>query len=102
MSNDLPDMHRSSREMARVLTTYMDDPRKVRSAILIEFERSPSLCEIQRLRKDHLAGGRRKRRLAPACPHDGYWPSEASERAAAANQIFLERLRWAYPERFVA
>lgn len=97
---DLPETHRSSAAMARVLATYMDDPLAIRSAILTNFDRSPSLYEIRKLRADHLEGRGRRRQQQAICPHDGYWPAEASERAAAVNETFLRRLRRAYPARF--
>lgn len=77
--------------MARVLVSYMDNADAVRSRILENFDKSPAVVTIERLRREYLA--------APTQPeeahfkaHEGYYPAEASEAAARASAIFLHRL----------
>lgn len=90
MSADLPDSHASGHAMARVLVTYLDDERVVRSAILSNFARSPSLGEIKLMRYQFL---HRKRPIdAPFKAHEGYYAGDASEKAARTSARFLAAL----------
>jgi hypothetical protein len=98
MSSDLPETgFTSSIEMARVLSTYMDDANAIRSRILEDFDRAPAHRTIEYMRAEHL---RPKAVEPPFKPHEGYYPDEVSNDAAAASKLFLYRLRRAYPERF--
>ena len=90
MAADLPDSHSSSHAMARVLVTYLDDERVVRSAILSNFSRSPSLGEIRLMRYQFLH--RRRPAEEPFKAHEGYYPADASEKAARTSAHFLARL----------
>lgn len=103
MSADLPDMRPdSSAAMARMLVQTMHCDRAVFSRIKEDFDHPPCLRTIKRIRAEHLAGPKRKRRELPSTPSDGYWPTEESERAELVSAAFLRRLRKAYPERFAA
>lgn len=102
MSSDLPDFrYENSEAMARVLVTYMADPRAVLSAIKSEFHRGLSLGTIRRLREEHLRD-LEKPAQQHFKAHEGYYPAEVSRSAAAANDAFLHRLRRFHPERFAA
>lgn len=101
VSADLPETHRSSAAMARVLTQYLDCPFTVQQRIREDFDQAPSIDTIRRMRAQHLAGPKRQRCSEPFKPHDGYHPSDASDQAAANNAVFLRQLRRAYPQRFV-
>lgn len=92
MASDLPSSgYPSSMAMAKVLVQYMDCPRRVRSAILGEFQTSPSLPTIERLRAEYLAPkqddiGQR------TWPIDAYYPHEEGDRLAEISKRFLMRL----------
>ena len=93
MASDLPEHgHTSSLAMAKVLVTYMTDDRAIYRAIKSEFRYGLALGTIRAIRADH----QRKLRRDPEEPfklHEGYWPADASERAAATSARFLEALK---------
>jgi hypothetical protein len=93
MASDLPDIegYRSSTDMARVLSSYMDDADKIRARILEDFDRAPSSITIDRMRRDHLAS-LKPAPEAPHKPHEGYYPADVSESAAAASKRFIQAL----------
>ncbi len=92
----LPDTYQSSRHMARVLTSYIDCPHRVRREIVTMFPSTPLCVEtIRKIRAGHLA----RRTTAPDKPsfkpHEGHYPAEVSRLAEDANARFVERLRQA-------
>lgn len=102
MASDLPETHRSSFAMARVLTSYMDCPYAVQRRIREDFTTYPNIEVIRGLRQRHLEGPARRRKIEASKPHDGYYPADASDGLTKTNAAFLGLLRNAYPERFGA
>ncbi len=105
-ASDLPEpRHEDGLAMARTLVTYISDPIRVRQIIQAEFGdwggRTLSLVTIDRLREEHLQS-KRKAPERPFRAHEGYHPTDAYDRAAYANERFLERLQREHPERFAA
>ena len=91
MASDIPATGFSaSIDMARVLVTYIDCPRRVRSAILGEFNTSPDVTTIERLRREHL---NQKPAAEPIRHNDAYYPHEAASRFDETNRRFLMRLQ---------
>jgi len=78
-----------SAEMARVLVTYIDCPRRVRHAILGEFNSAPSITTIENMRKAHLAP---QADPEPIRHNDGYYPGDAVDELEQINAAFLRRL----------
>jgi hypothetical protein len=77
--------------MARVLVQYIDDPVRVRSAILSEFNSAPQVQTIRLMRADYLRPG-----PAPICfkrERDAY--ADAMERS---NIAFVRALASTYPQ----
>lgn len=77
--------------MARCLASYMACPRAIQRAIVEQSLKPPSLPEIRDMREKHL----RSRRRAPEPPfklHEGYYPADAYEKAAAVSARFLAAL----------
>lgn len=101
IAGDIPQAHRSPEAMARCLVTYIDDPRKVRVEVWASFGNAPCVTTIRRMRERHLRGRAPKSREVFKA-HEGYRPTDASDAAFAASERFLERLRYAHPERFAA
>lgn len=94
MSSDLPDMRFDSGiAMARVLVTYMGDARAVRSRIREEFEKSPAITTIERMRADYLASKQRPDER-PWKAHEGHRPDEVYQKLIEANERFLDALKW--------
>lgn len=93
MSADLPDCsaYDSSMAMARVLVSYMDNADAVRSRILEDFDKSPAVVTIERLRREYLAAPTQPEE-EPFKPYEGYYPAEVAEAAAEASVEFLRRL----------
>lgn len=92
MASDLPETrHESGHAMARVLATYIDDPERIQTLVHREFGSGGklSLTTIEALRAAHL---RKPAPDAPHKPHDGYYPADASERAATLSRRFVEAL----------
>lgn len=95
MAGDLPDMrHEDGLAMAKVLVTYLDDPRAVQIAVRTEFDctaRGISLTTIRQLRKAHLES-LLKPEDEPHKAHEGYYPREAAARLEDTNKRFVEAL----------
>lgn len=91
MAGDIPQAHRSPEAMIRCLVSYIADDRAVRRIVSEEWDCTPSLAMIKRVRERHLR--RLKREIEPYCPHEGYHPSDVSDAMAAANEKFLARLK---------
>lgn len=88
----LPETYRTGHHMARVLSSYIDDPFRVRREVMQMFHNAPNVDEVRAMRQRYL----RKRDTVPAREafgaHEGYWPDDASRRAEADNQRFVEAL----------
>ncbi len=89
----LPDTYKSSRHMARVLTSYIDCPHRVRREIVTMFPSTPLCIEtIRKIRAKHLA----ERAVMPEKdaykPHEGYYPDQVSRTAEYDNARFVARL----------
>jgi hypothetical protein len=95
MASDLPEpRYRDGKEMAKVLVTYMDDPRAVQLAVKSEYDstgRGISLTTIRKLRKEHLESLLRPAE-EPHKLHEGHDPLAASRRLEDANRRFLAAL----------
>lgn len=95
MAGDLPDMrHEDGLAMAKVLVTYLDDPRAVQIAVRTEFDctaRGISLTTIRQLRKAHLES-LLKPEEEPHKVHEGYYPAAAAARLEDANKRFIAAL----------
>lgn len=86
----LPDTFRTPHKMARVLASYIDCPRRIRSEVLACFLTAPHVSTIAEYRREHLRPKRDE--IEPCQPHDGYWPDEASRQAERANREYVRRL----------
>jgi hypothetical protein len=102
MSSDLPDMRPSSLAMTRMLVKTMSCDHAVQLRMREDFDRPPDIRTIRQVRIEEALGRLPRVDMDPCKPHDGYYPSDASDKLRANNAVFLERLRWAYPERFAA
>jgi hypothetical protein len=102
-ASDLPDMRpETSFAMARMLVKTMSCDQAVQARLREDFDHPPALRTIRRLRIEAALCAMPAPRDEPFSAHEGYWPTDASERAARTNRLFVERLRAAYPERFAA
>jgi len=82
--------HRTPTSMARVLVQYIDNPERVRQAILGEFNSAPTVTTIRLMRADYLRPG-----PAPICfkrERDAY--ADSMERS---NRAFLTAVASAHP-----
>lgn len=103
MAADLPDMlPSSSLSMARMLVKTMSCDHAVQVRLREDFDSPPCLRTIRRLRIEAALCAMPPVDLEPYKAHEGYYPGEVFDAAIAANERFIERLRWAYPERFAA
>lgn len=99
-ASDVPETFRNAHDMARALSSYMDDASAVRRLVLESFQGAPCTYTIRRYRQLHLE--RRNHKTPAFKAHEGYHPADAFDAAQSANEAFLARLRAAYPERFAA
>lgn len=103
MASDLPDtLPTSSHTMARMLVQTMRCDREVLMRLREDFDRPPGLRTIRQLRIEAACSRLPVPDLDPYKPHEGYYPQEATDRAALHNRAFLLALRQAHPERFAA
>lgn len=103
MSADLPDFRPdSSAAMARMLVQTMHCDRAVFSRLKEDFDHPPCLRTIRQIRIEAACSRLPMPDMDPYKAHEGYYPSEVSEKAAWRNREFLSRLRDAHPERFAA
>ncbi|WP_159975836.1 MULTISPECIES: hypothetical protein [unclassified Novosphingobium] len=82
--------HRSPTSMARVLVQYIDDPERVRRAVLGEFNWAPTIQTIRLMRADYLRPG-----PAPIC-----WKLQSNAYAESmerANRDFMRAVAATYP-----
>lgn len=86
----LPDSHRSSVSMARVLASYIDCPARIRREVQQSFNDAPCLETIRGYRAAHL---RRRDQRPSYKPHEGYYPDAAYDAAAQASDEFLRRIQ---------
>lgn len=85
----LPETYRSGLHMARVLSSYIDCPHRVQHEVRSSFFDAPGIPAIKAMRAAHL---KPRHDANPACPHEGYWPDEASRQAESANRAFVQSL----------
>jgi hypothetical protein len=103
VSSDLPDMlPHNSHQAARILVKTMPCDIAIKARLREDYQRVPTLRTIRRLRIEAALCAMPPPRDEPFSAHEGYWPTDASERAARTNRAFIERLRAAHPERFAA
>jgi hypothetical protein len=92
MASDIPSVgFPGSVAMTRALVTYIDCPRRVRAAVLDNFDSAPTLDAIRRMRAEHLAP-RKADRCEPVRLTDAYYPADASKSLHETNRKFLWRL----------
>lgn len=88
----LPDTYNTGHHMARVLSSYIDCPFRVRREVLQMFLNAPNVDEVRAMRARYL----RNREPAPCDEaygaHEGYWPDEASRQAENDNRRFVAAL----------
>ena len=103
MSSDLPDFRPdTSLAMARMLVQTMHCDRAVQLRLREDYHNPPCLRTIRQLRIEAACSRLPVPDMDPYKPHEGYYPSEVSEKAAWRNREFLTALRDAHPERFAA
>jgi hypothetical protein len=74
--------------MARCLVAYIACDERVFREVKATFDTSPCLYTIREMRRV----GNKVKPTEPMRPHEGYYPQEASAKAAAASKSFLEAL----------
>jgi hypothetical protein len=84
------DFYHSSERMARVLSSYMNCPERIRSEILTYFPTAPQVDVIAGFRQEHL--NYRPEQPEAFKPHDGYYPGDAYDAAEVANARFVDAL----------
>lgn len=93
----LPETYKSGHHMARVLSSYIDCPSRVRREVLQMFPKAPNAEEVQAMRARYL----RERNPAPSkaawSAHEGYYPMDVSRQAENDNKRFVQALIAARP-----
>lgn len=80
--------HNTPEDMVKTLVQYVKCDKRVRSEVLSEFHTAPSRYRIWELRRSYRNASKVQAPV-PFKPHEGYYPSDAADALAAANQRFV-------------
>ncbi len=88
----LPDTYRTGHHMARVLSSYIECPFRVRREVMQVFNDAPNVEEVRAMRARFI----RNRDAVPTrevySAHEGYYPLDASRQAENDNRRFVAAL----------
>lgn len=88
----LPLGYATATDMAKVLVTYIDCPKRVRSECLSTFEMAPGLRAIKQLREAHLARQAQPEHIQ-FYPGEGYNPAKESAELDPINALFVRSIQ---------
>lgn len=96
MASDIPpgSPYQYGSDMAKKLVTYLDDPERVRRAVLDEFATAPTIDSIKFMRREYLRKKARrevqKREVVPYS--EGYYPLKSEDEMALISAEFVRLL----------